>query len=580
MTTPRRALGWFGRCALTSLLVALTLPAPASGATRMKLDDGSIVLVTDRQEIFLEALPQRGEGLLAFAERFCDSTRVASQIAEANGGRKRLLKDVRVKVPFGLLAPRYQMAVAQTLFADDLILADGWQHRVKPPSVIGAESLWRIAEWFTGDGENYREIRAVNRLSDDHLEPGQRLLIPAELLRPAFRDVLPPPSPYRLEYGADEQGEYATYELARGEALYSSVVVRFAGLVYADDVNSLAAEIAERNRISDVTDIPVGYRVKIPLKHLLPEYLPVGHPRRREWAAGVMAASQFSNQIRSKRLQGITVILDAGHGGRDVGASIDGVWESVYAYDLMLRVKKLLEESTAATVFATTRDGSEFTIPDADSLPFSRGHTVLTTPPYEIDDSSVGVNLRWYLANSLYRSATASADPQKVVFVSIHANALHPSLRGLMVYTPGAKLRGGSYKKSGSVYATRKEYKESPQVRFSSRQLTESEGLSRQLAHQITTAFARNGIAVHPDKPVRNRIVRKGRSFVPAVLRYNQVPAQVLLEVCNIANAHDRSLLQKRAFRAKVAESIVAGILDYYGHAEEGDRVQIAASTR
>ena len=76
-------------------------------------------------------------------------------------------------------------------------------------------------------------------------------------------------------------------------------------------------------------------------------------------------------------------------------------------------------------------------------LPFSRGHAVLTTPPYPIEDARVGVNLRWYLANSVYRRAVqAGNDPQKVVFLSIHADSLHPSLRGAMAYIPAAELAG------------------------------------------------------------------------------------------------------------------------------------------
>ena len=77
----------------------------------------------------------------------------------------------------------------------------------------------------------------------------------------------------------------------------------------------------------------------------------------------------------------MTVILDAGHGGIDVGASMAGVWESLYVYDIALRVKKTLETETRAKVEMTTRDGAAWTIPDRDVLPFSRGHAVLTTPP-------------------------------------------------------------------------------------------------------------------------------------------------------------------------------------------------------
>ncbi len=104
-----------------------------------------------------------------------------------------------------------------------------------------------------------------------------------------------------------------------GEALYSSVVVRFTGRVFAADVNALAAQIAQRSGIRDVTDIPIGYRVKISFDLLQPEFLPEGHAKRREYEESLRASARFSNQIKVLGLAGITVILDAGHGGQDVG---------------------------------------------------------------------------------------------------------------------------------------------------------------------------------------------------------------------------------------------------------------------
>ena len=52
---------------------------------------------------------------------------------------------------------------------------------------------------------------------------------------------------------------------------------------------------------------------------------------------------------------------------------------------------------------------------------------------------------------------------------------------------------------------------------------------------------------------------------MPAVLRYNAVPAKLLLEVCNLANVEDRALLTTRAFRQRVAASVVDGLLSYFG---------------
>jgi N-acetylmuramoyl-L-alanine amidase len=356
------------------------------------------------------------------------------------------------------------------------------------------------------------------------------------------------------------------------------VVVRFTGRVFAVDVNGLAAKIAKRSGIPDVTDIPIGYRVKIPLELLEPEFLPAGHPRRVEYEASLRATEAFSNQVASRDLDGITVILDAGHGGRDSGATKDGVWESLYVYDIMLRIKRLLEQGTAARVHATTKDGERHAILDRDVLPFSRGHKVLTDPPYAIDDPVVGVNLRWYLANSLFRRAkTAAGDPQKVVFLSLHADSLHPSVRGAMVYIPAADLGNDSFGKSGGVYASRKEVQEAPRVNLPFDERVESEGLSRELAVKLISSMRRNDVPVHPFKPVRDRIIRDQGIWIPAVLRYNMVPAKVLVEVSNLANDQDRTLIQTRAFRQKMADSIVSGLRAYYGaDRDSGPSIQIA----
>jgi N-acetylmuramoyl-L-alanine amidase len=202
---------------------------------------------------------------------------------------------------------------------------------------------------------------------------------------------------------------------------------------------------------------------------------------------------------------------------------------------------------------------------------------VLTTPDYPITDSVVGVHLRWYLSNSVYRQAVArTSDPEKVVFISVHADSLHPSLRGAMVYIPGARWRGGSYGKQGAVYASRREYKEGPRVSISKQDLARSEGLSRQLAQDVLGAMAREGLAIHDFKPIREKITRGRRSFVPAVLRYNRTPAEILLEVSNLANTQDRRLLQTQDYRQRVAESVVSGILSYYDTAEATTHVSTA----
>jgi N-acetylmuramoyl-L-alanine amidase len=546
-------------------------PRSDTADVSVALGDGLVAVLTQEPALFLETPVQRGEGWTVLAHRLCGDAQRAALLVQANGGQREVKAGARYRVPYACLAPEYQLKVAKALFPDDQPQADGWRHQVRGVGPLARESLWHLAVWFTGNGENFRPLREYNELSDDDLAKGDELIIPSELLLPAFRSGVPAAEKdFRLEYGKDAEGEYAIYRLRPGEALYSSVVVRFTGRIHAQDVNALAQQIAHRSEILDVTQIPVGYQVKIPFDLLEPEFLPEGHPQRTEYEASLRASARFSNHVRALGLENITVILDAGHGGRDGGAVQNGVWESLYVYDIALRTKRLLESRTNARVVATTRDGAGYRIPDVDVLPASRGHAVLTTPPYPIEDPAVGVNLRWYLANSIYRKAVREeGDVEKVIFLSIHADSLHPSLRGAMAYIPAARMRDESYGKSGAVYAARREFQESPRVSFPWEQRVKSEGLSRALAKQIITAFESHGLAVHPFQPVRDKIIRDQSEWVPAVLRYNSVPAKMLLEVCNLNNPEDRRLLKTRNYRQQVAEAMVKGILGYYGRESE-----------
>jgi N-acetylmuramoyl-L-alanine amidase len=492
-------------------------------------------------------------------------------IAAANGDRDRLLTGNWYRVPFRLLAPELQVRVARAVFTEDCSGEHGWVHRVGGGGRRPA-SLWQVAEWLTGNGENFAALRTFNGMEDEGLRPNDRLVVPPELLAPALAGAARPCAAAGgaggdLTYESDGRGERAIYRLKAGEALYSSVVVRFTGLTTAADVNALAAEIAAANGIGDVTGIPTGRRIAIPLDVLLPEYLPADNPRRLAYERDLAAAQGYHNPVLARGLAGITVVLDAGHGGDDPGNTHGSVWESVYAYDVMLRVKELLETTTEATVVPTVRDGDAFRRVERDVLPVSRGHQVLTTPPYRIEDSTTGVHLRWYLANSvLARTSSGVGDPRKTVFVSLHFDSLHPSLSGAMAYVASAALSAGRYGKQGPVFAARQECRERPEVELALDERRQSEGLSRELAQEILASFRRHGLAVYPNQPVRDKIVRHRRPpFVPAVLRYNAVPAKVLLEIANLANPQDRARLQTAAFRQRVAEAVADAIVRYFG---------------
>ena len=579
--------------------LAILLPATTEAATKRVAvpEIGSptpVAVMTGKGKIHIEAKPRANEGLLAFAKRLCGNSKHSSALSRANGGVRRLKRGVRYRVPFDLLPKGSRQAAIRALLPKDQATADGWKHRVSSSSRgRDAESLWSIAEWFTGAGENHRVLRQTNSLTSNVIRPGQFILVPRRVLAEPFTGMLPAPTPRTaasrssteatpfVSYGSDEQGEYASYRLKAGEALYSSVVMRFTGRLHAADVNELVREIKQRNEIGNVRELPVGYEVEIPLDLLSARYLPPDHPRRVEWEAQRAAGEQIENEVLALDLDGVTVVLDAGHGGRDIGAPVGGLWESNYVYDIMLRTKKLLESRTAATVVPTTREGSTFRIADADVLPQSRGHAVLTNPPYRIDNAAVATNFRWYLANWLYQQRRKDGvEPGQVIFVSIHADSLHHSLRGAMVYIPGLVGITDNYGKSGAPYTSRREVRAEPRVSFTRNERTTSRGLSRDLAEHVLASFRDSDLAIHHNGPIRDRIVRRRRVYVPAQIRFNRVPAKILLEVCNLGNEQDRRLMKTRAYRQRVAEAIVDGILSYYGVPQGGaDRTVTAGGS-
>ena len=108
------------------------------------------------------------------------------------------------------------------------------------------------------------------------------------------------------------------------------------------------------------------------------------------------------------------------------------------------------------------------------------------------------------------------------------------------------------------------EVRESPTVTQSEEEALMAEGLSTQLAASIVDAFRDGGLKVHPYDPVRDNVVRNGREWVPAVIRYNKVPTRLLLEVCNLGNPEDRKLIQTKKYRQQVAEAIHEGIVEFF----------------
>ncbi|HEY6146395.1 MAG TPA: N-acetylmuramoyl-L-alanine amidase, partial [Thermoanaerobaculia bacterium] len=481
------------------------------------------------------------------------------------------------RVPYRLLADNYKKIAIEALFPQDHADARGWTHVVTAPAG-DPESLWRIAEWFTGAGANYREIRSSAGIASLVTEAGQVVVVPSRLLLPAFRLESASASPEpALEFVQEGKARYALYRLRRGEALYSAVVVRFTGRVHAEDVNAKANEIAAANGIADVRSIPVGFAVRIPVGDLAPEFRPPDDPARIEEEKTRLESAQFVNRIRTGDLSGVTFVLDAGHGGKDVGANVEGVQEARHVHDLACRVQALLHKHTRARVVMTVEGRTPCRSEASGVLGDWQTARVLTHPPYAIVDPVAGVNFRWFLANAVLRQSEKNGGSEdRTVFVSLHADSLHPAVRGLMVYIPGEKFLKGSFTRRGELYASRREVREAARISFSRRERIKAEGVSRDLAERIVAAFRAAGLPLHAFQPIRRNVIRGGHEWVPAILRYNRIPARVLLEICNLNNPEDRRLLVTPAYRNRVARTLVSALVDFYG----GKGAQTVASRR
>jgi N-acetylmuramoyl-L-alanine amidase len=591
-------------------------PGVLAPAERVELRDG--------RDLFLAVRVGPLDTYASMGQTYLTQLRDLAAVKDLNGASLPAAGSTLL-IPYAALNDDYKVKVIRDLFPRDGPRDGDWVHVAGSGRVAAAEeSLWQISLWLTGRGENFEALADRNELPGLSPRRGQEVVIPGEILLAPFARLAgsaaaatPPPPPGgpgppaaeaadeaqeaeddfteapgeteaepspqypglppaevpmaegadQLTYGADKDGRYAGYRLKRGEALYSAVVVRYTGRVDAQDVNELALKIARRSGIADVTDISIGFRIKIPLDEILPEYLPRDDPRRQAWERSQAGVARYTNRVRSLNLKGIAVILDAGHGGRDQGASHNGVWEHDYVYDVLCRIKAKLENETGARVLSTIKDRSEgYAIHETTRLPMSRAEALLTDPPFPLQQRAASVNLRWYLSNAYYRHLqTEGFDPLRIVFTSLHADARHPSLGGAMVYVPAEEYRRGRYGHRGAVYARHREVREQPYVSFTRSERERSEGLSRQFAASLIAAFRQRGVSVHPYGPVRERIIRRGRSWVPAVLRCNEVPVEALIEISNLNNPADSRLLADPRYRQKVAEAYVDALHLYYG---------------
>ena len=373
-----------------------------------------------------------------------------------------------------------------------------------------------------------------------------------------------------LDYQSDRNGAYALYKLKKGEALYTSVVARFTDYRENADILEACRVIAGKSNIRDVTDIRTGQTVVIPAYMLSDRYQPHDSVARKEFEQVMKEAERLAKSRPVARdLGGVVVILDPGHGGADQGAAYPPLYEDEINYDIACRIKRLLGK-TDAKVYMTMRDKSTGYEPtDARIFSHDRDEELNTNPPYPIDDNSkVSLNLRWMLVNSIYdQEVKAGTDSRKVVFTSVHTDSLYnQSLRGSMIYIPGAKLRRGEERQTAAVYARYEEGRGYNTFRSNHSDLLRDEALSRNFANVVMEQLGEHRIKRHDHgDPIRSQIRRSANSvWVPAVLRNNDVPTKILLETANLTNATDRARLSDPWWREQFAVAYVNALRAYF----------------
>ncbi len=519
------------------------------------------VELTDSFEIFLYVYPFEGESYIKLGEGLLRNKDDWKKIK----GLNKLpypMKGIALKIPFDLLKGEVKAKILKEFYKNDKYEYNGIYHTCK------RETLWHIALWFTGDGKNYKKLKEANNLLSYEIEENQEIFIPMELLFSELKSYLPEkPKVVVTKEMVQEQkvkeetkindiqkeGEileftedknFAIYKLKKGEALYSAVVVRFTGIDEVQEVINLAMEIARISGIEDVTKIPANSPIKIPREYLLPKYLPLDDPKRQEWENKEKLIQETYKPVYAPELKGVYIILDAGHGGSDTGAISGGVWESTYTYDIYNRLYNLLKEKTEAEVIPLVQDRkAKFKVIERDKLPQHRSHIILTEPPEKLSDAQRGVNLRWKLSNKIYTNLiNKGIEKSKIVFISIHADALHPSIRGATFYIPGA-----NYMKA-----------------ITGKEAIEGESQSKKLSKEIAKVFLNKNISLHPYEAIREKIIRYKNSWLPAVLKMNLIPTKVLIEIVNLNNAEDRKALEIKEFRKNLAEGIFEGIVSYF----------------
>jgi len=584
-------------------LSCLTGFARADGATVFGPPDTPLSAFWTSGRLLVSIRPAANEGYIQIARRLLEKPERHGDLAQFNEQRP-VRTGVTVKVPLALLRPELRGAALRAMYPDDELTEEGWAHTVTDP----LENLIQLTEVFTGSKHHFKELARRNQLKNPNLLPlGTQIVIPLEWIPDAmgFRPAGLKP-PLRLETDKETGRSYALYALAPNETLYA-VLIRFTDRERADEINRLSGLLVRLNRLRSPERIPPKKVLRIPLEWISEDYL-VGHPDRTAPgiagqppsaapppspvpaaptarrppvprpappAASPRAPSGLARPAPPRRpvpsLAPLHVILDPGHGGVDPGAVYgsrrrgDLMYEHEVVFDIALRLTLLLN-AHGHKVYPLVRDPSQSEPADTLSMARLGKEELLTTPPYPMKSVHVAVNLRVYLVDAIYqRLIRDGVPPERIVLLSIHGDALAPTLRGAMIYFPDFRLRAPEFAPRGRFYRSHQEAR-AHLIRFDDPGNRLAQDASRGLAQLVLQQLDAAQVRISRRKSVRSFYYRDGVRTLPAVLRYSRVPQSILVEVANLNNPEDRRELLQAAPRQRIALGLAAALDAYRAH--------------
>ena len=549
------------------------------------------------KRLVVKLKPLVGEGGYSLARRVLLSNFRSLKTIRKYSKTRRLYRNRFITFPLKVINGSIRSSALKAVFFKDKAGIGYWKHRV----TFAWETTSMIAGLFTKEGIKAGHLVRYNKMRNkgNILKKGDVIKIPWKWVSPelSLRPVsLKPP----LKLKQDKSGKfYAHYQMKHGETLYSSVVIRFTGRLLNDEVNQVANKLLKLNNISDAKLIQTRQKIRIPLEWLSEEYLGsqtndvssrktsvkktnkkktkkiksskavASKKKLKRGKSTQKAVAQKTKSKRKNNVHKIHVILDSGHGGRDPGATAgsrknkDLIYEDEVVYDISKRMSKLFKKQ-GIIVHPTLADPNQKQPIRYLSRSHDRDEHLLVTPRYLTRNARIGVNMRVYLVNHIFKNLRKKKVPsENILFISLHGDALHSSLSGAMVYYPDSRLRRGRFNLSSKIYRKRKEY--STKLTYNPRDNKYSEKLSKSFGKVIINQFRKLRLRTHRvSSAVRGYLYRKGIKTLPAVLRYSKVPTSVLVEIANLNNRLDRRDLLKSKTRQQIAKAITNSVTTHF----------------